>query len=298
MIINMKVPALCLIYSALLMAAPQSDLFTKAPPEIDEALRARIMIFYQAHISGKYSDAFQVVADDSRDIFLGSGRDPYKSCEITKINYTDNFTKANVVTACKGEFHWRTQRMPATMAVPSSWKLVNGQWYWYVAKQDQVQTPFGVSRVSPETGAAAPPPAIPADPLAAARAILQKVSIDKTEVQLKGYETSRDEVHLLNGMPGPIRFSITFPASKGVAAKPEKGELKAGEKATIVFSYDLDEAASLCHDCLKLVKPTIVAQIQIDPTGQVFPVKMVFEIPPEMQKQIPPQIRSTKPEGR
>jgi hypothetical protein len=291
----MKSLALLTVFSALLVAAPQSDLFTKAPPEVDEALRARIMIFYQAHITGKYSDAFQVVADDSRDTFLGSGRDQYKSCEITKISYTDNFTKANVVTACKGEFHWRTERMPATMAVPSTWKLVNGQWYWYVAKQDTLETPFGISRVSPDGGATTQRPAIPADPMAAARDILQKVRVDKAEVQLKGYETSSDELHLINSMPGPIRINVTFPASKGVTVKPEKAELQSGEKASIVFSYDLEEAAALCRDCLKLVKPTIMANIRVEPTGQVFPVKITFAIPPELEKQIPAQLQTPKP---
>lgn len=295
----MKVHALSLFAFALVSAAPQSDLFTKAPPEVDEALRARVMVFYQAHITGKYSDAFQVVAEDSRDIFLGSGRDQYKSCDITKINYTDNFTKADVVTACKGELHWHTQRMPATMAVPSTWKLLNGQWYWYVAKKDTLETPFGISRVpadgAPAGAARAQMPAIPDDPIAAARDLLKKVAIDKKEVRLKGYESSSDEVHLTNGMPGPIRFSVTFPASKGVAAKPETGELKAGEKVSIVFSYDLEEAATLCHSCLKVVKPTIGATVRIEPTGQTFPVNIVFAIPPELEKQIPAQLQPPKP---
>jgi hypothetical protein len=292
----MKSTALTFIFLALFLAqAQQSDLFTKAPPDVDEALRSRITIFYQAHIIGKYSDAFQLVADDSRDTFLGSGRDSYKSCEITKINYSENFTKASVVTACKGELHWRGERMPATMPIPSTWKLVNGQWYWYSAKRDEVQTPFGVSRVTGGNNDATQMPAIPADPLAVARDILRKVAVDKTEVQLKGYETSQDELHLINNMPGPIRFSVTFPPSKGVTIKPEKSELQSGEKATIVFAYDLEEAAALCRDCLKVVKPSLTANIQVEPTGQVFPVTVTFAIPPELQKLIPPQVQPPKP---
>ena len=295
----MKCFALTMLFSGLLSAVPQADLFTKAPPEIDEALRARIMIFYRAHISGKYSDAFQVVAEDSRDTFLGSGRDPYKSCEITKITYTGEFTKANVVTACKGEYRWHGERMPATMAIPSTWKVENGQWFWYAPVMTNVETPFGISSKGPDTsdaGNAAPQKlAIPPDPIAAARDILQKVAIDRAEVQLKGYETSRDEIHLINSMPGPIHINITFPASKGVAVKPEKADVQAGEKLTIVFSYDLEEAASLCHECLKFVKPTIMANLQVEPTGQTLPIKITFAIPPELQKQLPPQLQPVKP---
>src|SRR5947209_3761579 len=183
----MKSAALTLVLSAMFMAQAQdTDLFTKAPPDVDEALRARITLFYQAHIAGKFNDAYQVVADDSKDMFLASGRQTYKSCEIAKISYSDNFTNANVVTACKGELQWRGKRMPATMPLPSTWKLVNGQWFWYAVKRDAVETPFGISRVTPDNGTAQSPP-IPADPMAAARDILSKVAVDKTEIQLKGY---------------------------------------------------------------------------------------------------------------
>jgi hypothetical protein len=292
----MKSTILTLFFSALFIAqAQQSDLFTKAPPDVDEALRSRVMIFYQAHITGKYSDAFQLVADDSRDTFLGSGRDTYKSCEVSKINYSENFTKASVVTACKGELRYRGERMPATMPIPSTWTLVNGQWYWYAVKQDQKETPFGISRVTSGNDTAAPMPAIPADPIAAARDILRQVAVDRTEVQLKGYETSQDELHLVNNMPGPIRISITFPPSKGVSIKAEKTELQAGEKTAIVFAYDLEEAAALCRDCLKVVKPTLTANIQVEPTGQIFPVTVTFAIPPELQKLIPPGVQTPKP---
>ena len=292
----MKSLVLTLVFPAVFMAqAQETDLFTKAPPDVDEALRARITLFYQAHIAGKFNDAYQVVADDSKDTFLASARQTYKSCEIAKINYSNDFTNANVVTACKGELTWRGKRMPATMPLPSTWKLVNGQWYWYSAKRDAVETPFGISRSTSSSDTASQMPPIPADPLAAAQDILRKVAIDKTEIQLKGYETSKDELHLANNMPGPIHLSVTFPASKGVTIKPEKTDIPAGEKVAIVFSYNLEEAAALCRDCLKLVRPSMTANIQVEPTGQVFPVTITFAIPPELQKQIPPQAQAPKP---
>lgn len=292
----MKYAALTFAFSALLTAqAQETGLFTKAPPDLDEALHARITLFYQAHIAGKFNDAYQLVADDSKDTFLASGPRKYQSCEIAKISYSDNFTNANVVTACKGEFHWRGNRMPATMPLPSTWKLVNGQWYWYSVKRDAVETPFGISLIKPENGTASPAPLIPADPMAAMREILRKVAIDKNEIQLKGYETSQDELHVVNDMPGPIHINITFPPSQGITIKPEKADVPGGQKLAIVFSYNLEEAAALCKDCLKLVKPAMTANIQVEPTGQVFPVTITFAVPPELRKQIPPQAQNPKP---
>src|SRR5580700_2741826 len=113
-----------------------SDVFDKAPPEIDEALRARVDQFYQAHVKGKYSEAFPLVAEDFRDDFIGASKDQYKSCQTVRINYSENFTKASALESCKGEWRWRGHVMPVTMPLTSYWKVVDGQWYWYTIKQD------------------------------------------------------------------------------------------------------------------------------------------------------------------
>ena len=69
-----------------------------------------------------------------------------------------------------------------------------------------------------------------------------------------------------------------------------------GKFVIALFSrHDLEEAAALCRDCLKLVKPSMTANIQVEPTAQVFLVTITFAIPPELQKQIPPQAQSPKP---
>ncbi|MGI8746205.1 MAG: hypothetical protein ACR2NN_27215 [Bryobacteraceae bacterium] len=289
----MKISVANLLFCALFTVyAQDTDVFTKAPPEVDEALRARITTFYQAHITGKYRDAFQVVADEAQDDFIAASKDTYKGCEITKINYSEDFTKASVVTACKGEFRWRNERVPATLPLATNWKLVNGQWYWYLIKRDKMVTPFGISSVTPDNGDGAKNlPAIPADPAAIARDILSKVSVDKTEIQLKGYETSQDKVQITNDMPGPIRITVNSPGSTGLAIKLDKNELAAGEKAAVLFDYSVEDAKAVCHDCFKPVKPAVSADIRIEPTGQVFHVNVTFAIPPELQKQIPSELQ-------
>lgn len=275
--------------------AQETDLFTKAPPEVDQALRARITTFYNAHITGKYREAIPIVAEDAQDDFLAAGKNTYKSCEISKISYSENFTKASVTTACKGEFRWRTESMPATMPLSSEWKLVDGQWFWYHVKRDLVETPFGLSRVTSGDSAQGPQQsrntALPADPVAAAHQILNKVSIDKKEIELKGYETSQDEVHITNDLPGPIHVSVNSPGTTGLKIKLDKNDIPSGEKGTILFSYSVEDAKAICHDCFKPVKPPIVADVRIEPTAQQFAVKVNFAIPPELLKQLPPELQ-------
>ena len=286
----MKYLCVCSLFLLCAIAVAQdSDLFTKAPPDVDEALRARIDIFYQAFVTGKFHQALKVVAEDSLDAFMAEPKDQYKSCEIAKINYKEHFTEAEAVVACKTEYRWHNQHMPVTLPLNSSWKLVDGVWYKYEAKPEYVESPWGILHIDPKKTEDSQTPSIPADPLAMARDILRKVSIDKTDVLLKGYEDSVDEVHVVNNMPGVIRLNISFPPTQGVTIKADKPELQAGERATIVFAFNLDDAKALCHACFKPVKPSVTADIRVDPTNQVFPVKVEFAIPPELQKLVPAQ---------
>jgi len=272
--------------------AQDSDLFEKAPPEVDEALRARVMIFYNAHITGKYREAFQVVADDAQDDFLAASKDSYSSCQISKISYKENFTNATVTTACKGEYRWHGQHMPVTIPTLSTWKFVDGKWWWYHIHEKEVATPWGISRETPEN---APPargevPSIPANPAAAALDILKMVAIDGDAIQLKGYEASKGELHVTNKMPGSVSVSVDPLPIKGMHATVTPSELPSGGTATVVISYDPNDPSIACGACTaKAILPTLTANVRIQPTAQLFPVKVTFAVPPEIQKQLPKQ---------
>src|SRR5688572_16111719 len=90
-------------------AESPTAVFDKAPPQVENALRERIAKFFEAHISGKFRLAEQVVHDDSQDIFYNSQKQKFISYEIVKIDYSENFTKATVVTAV--EMDWHTARL-------------------------------------------------------------------------------------------------------------------------------------------------------------------------------------------
>jgi hypothetical protein len=76
----MKTLALSLVLLSCFAALGQdsSELFDKAPPPIDEALRARVDKFYGAFIAGKFKEAYLLVADDSQDKFFELSKDQYK----------------------------------------------------------------------------------------------------------------------------------------------------------------------------------------------------------------------------
>ena len=286
---------LFLIAGALAFGQDNSDLFEKAPPPIDEALRAKVTQFYQAYTSGKFRDAYPLVAEDSQDAFFALSKETVKSCEILRIKYTDDFTKADVVEACKGEWNYHGTKTATSFPLTSHWKIVDQQWFWYYVKPTSSPSPFsptGFSSISPDSqadGAAKPLPVIPANPLEAARNILSHVKLDKNTIKLRGYETSKDELHVTNEMPGQITLSIDPIAFPGLKITPGKTDLQANEQTTVLFEYRLDDASIECGDCAKRVKSTLTAQLHVQPTGQIFPITVIFGIPPELEKQIPKQ---------
>src|ERR1700730_858637 len=169
-------------FLSLLAFGQEATTSENVPPEVDQALRARVTQFYSANISGKWRDAFQVVADDMQDAYMAASKDTYDKCDTVKIPYAGNFTKATVRENCHGEYRWHNSHIPATIPLTSTWKVVDGQWYWYWLQPTQVMPPWGLSTVPPDdpkgTGAAKVNTNIETvlkDPASMAKAILSRI---------------------------------------------------------------------------------------------------------------------------
>jgi hypothetical protein len=255
------------------------------PPEVDAALRARITQFYQAHVDGKFRVADQVVAEDSKDAYFAAAKPRYLGFEIVRIKYSDDFTKAEAVVSCKSEWFFHGKKMPVNLPATSTWKIENGLWWWYVVPSNARETPFGTMHFN--GGKTEEKGAIPGDPQVLAQQILQSVQVDKKVLSLSGYEPSKSELKITNGMQGSIslRADINgrFP---GLTFTLGKTELKAGESTVLTISYEPKNRDP---------KPSLTAQIYVEPTNQVIPIQLTFSIPPELEKQIPKELRPKPP---
>jgi hypothetical protein len=252
-----------------------SDLFDKAPPAIDEALRAQVGKFYQAFIAGKFKEAYLLVADDSQDKFFELPKEQYKGCEIIKVNYTENFTKAAVVTSCKSDWRFHGSTVLTTFPLTSNWEVVEGQWLWHYEKPTMVASPFSPTGFVPVPADSAPNPAglVPKDIPGAAQAILAKVTVDKPFVRLRTYEASQDVVHVRNEMLGAVKLKLDKLTMPGLTVTVGQAELKAHEETTIAFEWRLDDAAKNAVSRTTLL-------LHIDPTRQVFPITILFDNTP------------------
>lgn len=221
------------VLAAGLEAQAPAQLFEKAPPDVDAALRERVRLFYQAHVDGKFRLADTVVHEDSKDAYFAAEKTRYKGFEIIRINYSENFTRAQVVTAVVTDF-----AMPgfpsaeARVPVTTLWKLDGGEWWWYVEPPGQGrQTPFGTMK--PGEGPGADHPLALLRKMPTAEEIQGQVGVDKTEVRLGPGDAG--EVVVTNRMPGPVTLELELPAQAGFEAKLERADLKANEQTRILF---------------------------------------------------------------
>ncbi len=263
-------------------AQTPSDVFDKAPPAIDEALRERVSAFYQAHVDGKFRQADQYVDEDSKDAFFAAEKPQYGGFQITKIAYSDDFTKATVITACKTELFFHGHKMPATMPAVTHWKIDNGQWFWYYFKPSETDTPWGTMKSGPVDENSSVAARIPSDPMAAARNILAKVVLDRSEVLVDQTKQSKQEIHLKNGLLGKISVLADPTGTPGLTIRPAKSEVAPGEEIAIVIEFNPDDPSVNCKDCLLHpgVKPPITVNLTIRPTQQRFPIQITFTQPP------------------
>jgi hypothetical protein len=252
-----------LLTFALAQARAQNS-FDKAPPDVDDALRARISKFFQAHVDGKPRLAEQYVADDSKDFFYSANKPRYFSFEISRIDYSDNFTKAKAtVLAAMVIPVPGFMDKPMKAPIPSYWKQVDGQWYWYVDPDRINLTPFGKMK---ESGAK--PSGLsdfgkgPDD-----KTLLAQVTADKGQVELS-QEGVPAQVTITNRMPGRVSLTIQNQAEPGLEMKLDHTELKAGEKALMVFRVTNKER----HPTAPLT-----ALVLVEPVHSVIPIIVRFK---------------------
>ncbi len=267
-------------------AAPQP------PPEVDAALRSRIRQFYQAHVDGKYRLADAVVAEESKDVFFAAAKPRYLGFEIIRINYSADFTQADAVISCDSDWYIQGKKMKVKLPSTSRWKVIDGQWYWYVSQQSsEAKTPFGTMHYNSgdggESKAPVPVPALPGDPRVLAQKILEQVQADKKELMLSSYEPSKGEVKITNRMQGAISIRADIDGKfAGLTFSLDKSEVKAGDSATLTI---------VCEPKDRIAKPALTARIYVEPTGQILPVALTFDIPPELKKLIPKDAQQKPP---
>jgi hypothetical protein len=224
-----------------------------APPaRVDQALRARVNEFYGYHITEQYRKAEALVSEESKDMFYAGNKPHYLSFEIKTIKYSDHFTKAYVQGVCEQHFQG-LGFSGAPMKAPSisTWKVVDGKWFWYIDPEYLTKNPFGKianAGMKAPVGAQAASPVIPTT----IDFVLNKVKLDKNVVVLKPNETQ--QLTFTNTAPGTMTLVLTQ-TLPGIEVTVDQAVLKAGDKAVVTLKANENP-----H--------TGTMSFRVDPTGE------------------------------
>src|SRR5579884_3519181 len=237
----MRARAALFVLSMIALAQPPAP-----PPEVDQALRARVNLFFQDFVDGKFFEAMDLVADQTKSEYIAQGKTPIKEFHIRDIYYSNNFTRATVELQVKRVWNIQGQDNIVDVPMKTTWKIEKDKWVWYqeVAENAWV-TPMGPSDVpllqrNSDGTVGNMPQKITQDTIAAAaQRILggQATGVDRPEVTLSPDKPSAEKVTFHNGAPGSIHLDLFPPTTPGVTVKLSKADLNFGENATVEIAY-------------------------------------------------------------
>ncbi len=230
--------------------------------------------FFQAHVDGKFRVADQIVAEESKDAFFEMEKTRYLSFEILSITFSDNFTRARATVDCAQEMivpiiGKTKMKMPRV----SLWKLIDGEWFWYVNPVVERESPFGTLRPGPSAGAPGARQELPKGP--SIEEVQRMVTADKSDLQVTA-DAAAQPVTLTNKLPGAVKLSLEFLKRPDFAVKLDKELMMQNESVHLLVSCSPAAAAQ--------PKPFVV-NVVVEPTGQVIPVNArCVPAPPPVQK--------------
>lgn len=227
-----RAAVLLLMFGVCLSAQTAADYFDKAPPDVDDALRARISAFYQAHVDKKFRQADRYVAEDTKDFYYEANKPAYLSFHIDRIIYSDNYTRAKAIVTCKMHVVVGFVDQVSMVPTPSTWKLENGEWCWYVDQKAGRDTPFGHWSPKGESAGSLPTMAGAPD----IQSLWKNVQADKGSVKLNAKAPSSDEVTISSKMAVELRLDA--PTVDGLEVTLDRANLKAGEQAKVTFRFE------------------------------------------------------------
>lgn len=239
-------------------AQAPADLFSKAPPAVDEALRERAAKFYQAHVDGKFRVADRFVAEDSKDAFYEAEKRRCRSFKIASIAYQDEFTKASLVIECDTEVLIPPKGlMSVRMPVGSTWRVENGEWVWYLVKQITRSSPFG--EMKPGEGSASGSFAMPTGP--SVEQLQNAVQASRKKIKFDVEKPGEGTVDITNSFPGGVKLEMTPMFAHDLQVTLDKTELKDGETARLHVKYNPNRKHMRVADTFSQVR-IVAAPIQ------------------------------------
>ena len=241
-----------------------------APPKVEEALRARVGQFYTLFRQGKFRQAEELVAEDSKDTFYMTNKARHLGFEIRSVSFSPGAKDATVLTALKMIMPIMGST-PVTIPIATKWRYVEGEWYLYFRQYkpgDTVQTPFGPKKIPAESERLGILANIEKGPNLASLRRMYQVSAKELRFPSSAPGRITQEITVTNRSKGRLSLERRTKDIKGVEIKIAPEQAGPGEKIKASFTYI--PAAGQQRRNHKV-------RFAISPISQHFSIDLIFE---------------------
>lgn len=265
---------------SLLFSQDLASLAKQAPPEVDQALRARVTRWLKLHKEGKYREAEKMVSEDSKDHYFAAKKTRFLSYDLGTVQYSNDFTKARVMAEVEIEFrHPQFNGLKFKPPIGMNWRLEqNGEWMYFVDKTQARLTPFGqFDPNQPQTagtaGSLARRGGMTLDQMSSMtkeqweklpEQLASLVALDRNSVEFQKGTAGEQTVTVKNGVPGSVTLQLP-PLSAGLTVVSDRTEIPSGETATLTVRY----APSLLP-----IGPTVAVPVRVQPLNSILTINV------------------------
>jgi hypothetical protein len=241
--VAMRVAALRNLSLILVCFAAVAQEGRSPSPEVDKSLRDRVAQFMQFTVDHRYSKAYELVAEETRDWYLSSGKPQYTKFSIESIEYSSDFQQATVKTKVTRVLSMNGRELPTELVIPDLWKMDDGKWMW-THDPDVLVTPFGEFKKphfdasAPSSASALPKDLSPEAAVKASTGLKVDVSTNKKELLFEEGKTGDQEIVFHNGMPGNVVVNADIVGDyRAFSVTPASTELQSGKDLVLKISY-------------------------------------------------------------
>jgi len=274
-----------LVCSLVISGQSLTETISKAPPDVEEALKARVEEFFGLLAAGKFRQAEALVAEDTKDRYYAADKDQTEGFSLVKIAYKENFTQANVVGLKMVSWSVPGAAQPVKLKATftSYWKIDNGKWCWYLPPEPEfLETPYGKMRNPKFAGnkQATPEDAMK---IQAAMAEAQRNMNDIAANAQAGVRVnppvihlapkfSKGEVSITNGLPGSVKLRLGRLEVPGLELTLSTDELASKQSAVLRAVYNPGNHR-------EPMKKAVTLDVTVEPTNQKLSIILDFAQP-------------------
>jgi hypothetical protein len=247
----------------------------KVAPEVEAALKARVGKFWDGFVQGKYrlSDAY--VADSAKEDFFSWPKKKIKGYTVDAINYTESGREARVMTLVDTSMAMMgVGAMDIKQPVETWWKQEEGEWFWFLPKNQVRETPFGKMESNPQSGEAALAPTGMMGTMPDLNKLMSLVKPDRQAVKFELGKAGSEKIEFTNGMPGTVVLTIDTPPGEEITYMLNSKTLPRGGKGYLTINYEPGKLKE---------KFTRVVRVGVAQTGKLYPIQVTVE-PKEQSK--------------